>query len=231
MAKDRSAANIAGLAALGALGYQLLKNKKGDTASGTQSASNVESAQPPVSEDQRKRAVEEGSNASALDSINDYYANRKPVDSGDANVAAAVQNAPRVTPVEAATPKAANPSRSYKSASSDDSQAMPAPKGGSGGGRGPAFGEREAYEATRYKPRYTPPGQAPKISAGARYPMTSLTREDVLKATEMKKGGAVKKMASGGVTRSSASKRADGIAQKGKTRGTMVMCGGGRTKK
>jgi len=36
----------------------------------------------------------------------------------------------------------------------------------------------------------------------------------------------VKKMASGG----SASSRADGIAQKGKTRGTMVMCGGGYAK-
>lgn len=33
----------------------------------------------------------------------------------------------------------------------------------------------------------------------------------------------VPKMASGG----SASSRADGIAQRGKTRGTMVMCGGG----
>jgi len=33
----------------------------------------------------------------------------------------------------------------------------------------------------------------------------------------------VKKMAKGG----SASSRADGIAQRGKTRGTMVMCGGG----
>ena len=29
----------------------------------------------------------------------------------------------------------------------------------------------------------------------------------------------------------SASSRADGIAQRGKTRGTMVMCGGGRTRK
>jgi hypothetical protein len=37
----------------------------------------------------------------------------------------------------------------------------------------------------------------------------------------MKKGGAVKKMASGGMTSSSASKRADGIAVKGKTRGKM----------
>ena len=34
------------------------------------------------------------------------------------------------------------------------------------------------------------------------------------------------KMASGG----SASSRADGIAQRGKTRGTIVMCGGGKTK-
>ena len=34
-------------------------------------------------------------------------------------------------------------------------------------------------------------------------------------------------MAKGG----SASSRADGIAQRGKTRGTMVMCGGGMTKK
>ena len=43
----------------------------------------------------------------------------------------------------------------------------------------------------------------------------------------LKKGGAVKKMAAGG----SASKRADGIAQRGKTKGTEVkMCGGGRAK-
>jgi hypothetical protein len=42
----------------------------------------------------------------------------------------------------------------------------------------------------------------------------------------MKKGG-MTKMSSGG----SASSRADGIAQRGKTKGTMVMCGGGMTKK
>jgi hypothetical protein len=41
-----------------------------------------------------------------------------------------------------------------------------------------------------------------------------------LQGKPMKKGGAVKKMASGGTT-SSASKRADGIAQRGKTRGKM----------
>lgn len=37
----------------------------------------------------------------------------------------------------------------------------------------------------------------------------------------------VKRMAKGG----SASSRADGIAQRGKTRGTIVMCGGGMAKK
>jgi hypothetical protein len=37
----------------------------------------------------------------------------------------------------------------------------------------------------------------------------------------MKRGGKVKKMASGGMARSSASKRGDGIASKGKTRGKM----------
>jgi hypothetical protein len=45
----------------------------------------------------------------------------------------------------------------------------------------------------------------------------------------MKKGGKVKSYAKGG-TVSSASKRADGIATKGKTRGTMIMCGGGMAK-
>jgi hypothetical protein len=39
-------------------------------------------------------------------------------------------------------------------------------------------------------------------------------------------GGSVKGMSRGG----SASSRGDGIAQRGKTRGTFVMCGGGYTK-
>jgi len=41
-----------------------------------------------------------------------------------------------------------------------------------------------------------------------------------------KKAGGAIKMSSGGT----ASSRADGCAQRGKTRGTMVMCGGGKTK-
>ena len=41
-------------------------------------------------------------------------------------------------------------------------------------------------------------------------------------APAMKRGGKVKKMASGGVAKSSASKRGDGCAMRGKTRGKMV---------
>ena len=46
---------------------------------------------------------------------------------------------------------------------------------------------------------------------------TTTTTEEAVEETGMKRGGKVKKMASGGA----ASKRADGIAQKGKTRGKM----------
>ena len=52
---------------------------------------------------------------------------------------------------------------------------------------------------------------------------TRLPSEENYKGDGMKRGGRVKKMASGGMTSgaSSASKRADGIAVKGKTRGKM----------
>lgn len=93
--------------------------------------------------------------------------------------------------------------------------------------------------AKQYKPRRTPGSLDDVI-----YPETRAKMEEAKaevadrkaaadneaaynKASGMKKGGAVKKMSSGG----SASKRADGIASRGKTRGTMVtMCGGGMYK-
>ena len=65
-----------------------------------------------------------------------------------------------------------------------------------------------------YKPRYTPPMLASKTTQGAgRKPYMP---EDVDMGIGQKRGGMVKKMASGGMT---ASRRADGIATKGKTRG------------
>jgi hypothetical protein len=56
-------------------------------------------------------------------------------------------------------------------------------------------------------------------------PSTGNFREDLRllgKSLGLKKGGKVKKMASGGVVKSSASRRGDGIAARGKTKGRMV---------
>jgi len=60
-------------------------------------------------------------------------------------------------------------------------------------------------ESTKnYKPRYTPPASAPKTTEGATYNKKPYMPEEV--DTSYKKGGSV-------------SSRADGIAQRGKTRG------------
>ena len=60
-----------------------------------------------------------------------------------------------------------------------------------------------------YKPRYTPPASTPKTTQGATYNKKPYMPEEV--DMTFKKGGSV----------SSASKRGDGIAQRGKTRGKM----------
>lgn len=64
----------------------------------------------------------------------------------------------------------------------------------------------------------TPKPRAPSFSPP---PQTGGPSRPFEMAAGAKKGGKV----------GSASKRADGIAQKGKTRGTIVMCGGGMYKK
>lgn len=64
-------------------------------------------------------------------------------------------------------------------------------------------------ESTKnYKPRYTPPASASKTTEGATYNKKPYMPEEV--DMSYKKGGSV-----------SASRRADGIAQRGKTRGKM----------
>lgn len=67
--------------------------------------------------------------------------------------------------------------------------------------------QRELNKALEYRRQY--PDEQPVGSSG---------RPDLV----YKKGGPVKKMASGGVVKSSASSRADGCAARGKTKGRMV---------
>jgi hypothetical protein len=110
---------------------------------------------------------------------------------------------------------------------------------------GAEAGEAEAYKEATDRFKKETAGKNPAIAQG-RAPLTkrqpkinTYTRTMGAKAGEaeayraakareqaeraglgvMKKGGAVKKMASGGMTVSKASSRADGIAQRGKTRG------------
>lgn len=66
------------------------------------------------------------------------------------------------------------------------------------------------------------------VTPKERYDMEKQREEDrMMRASESEYNKLMpKKMAKGGT----ASKRADGIAQRGKTRGTIVMCGGGYMK-
>ncbi len=82
---------------------------------------------------------------------------------------------------------------------------------------------------TRTAPRTAPRGDASRVNEipppmGPIVPRGRMEESlgqmgDVIGA---KKGGMIKKMASGGAVKSSASKRADGICKKGKTKGRMV---------
>lgn len=69
-------------------------------------------------------------------------------------------------------------------------------------------------------------GAVKKMNKGGMPDLTGdgkVTRADVLKGRGVfRNGGSVKKMAGGGTAYSSASKRADGIASKGKTRGRII---------
>jgi hypothetical protein len=95
--------------------------------------------------------------------------------------------------------------------------------GDSSGGRGMTQtpGDTKLNSPGRY---------ATKILPSSMKPLTKTSSNDMSddsgKTMSAKKGGMINKMASGG----SASSRGDGIAQRGKTRGTMVMCGGGMAK-
>ncbi len=76
-------------------------------------------------------------------------------------------------------------------------------------------------------PQRTDESDATYVTPKERYDMEKQREE--AKTSEQTDKAYNKSMgyAKGGMT---ASKRADGIAQRGKTRGTMVMCGGGYTK-
>ena len=79
-------------------------------------------------------------------------------------------------------------------------------------------------------PQRTDEDDSEYVTPKQRYDMEKEVREDKEAAAveDAYKKSRTTPYAKGGMT---ASKRADGIAQRGKTRGTMVMCGGGMSRK
>lgn len=177
--------DLAGLAALGALGYALSRGKGGSDADAM---------------DAMTRGEYGGPNAGG-----DIMTDKEPGwDSGTAPAAAAAPAATRARP--------------------RPSPAATRPMGGSGrGGQGGATAEElAAYAASKKKPQYQSLQDRARAyeeeraasGVGGMYGTRKAERREPLPTAEdmaYKKGGSVKA--------SSASRRADGIATKGKTRG------------
>jgi hypothetical protein len=119
------------------------------------------------------------------------YMKKAPLDGTEMYPSGVMGGAKMANDVKPAKPLASKPAASRKAPSIEDSM-------------------------KNYKPRYTPSAMAPKTTEGATYGKKAYMPEDVDMSIGQKRGGMVKKMASGGMT---ASSRADGIASKGKTRG------------
>ena len=76
-------------------------------------------------------------------------------------------------------------------------------------------------------PQRTDESDAEYVTPKQRYAMEKQMEEEKASAQAEKAYNKATGYARGGMT---ASKRADGIAQRGKTRGTIIMCGGGYAK-
>jgi hypothetical protein len=177
--------NLAGIAAIGALGYMLSRKKSKDDA-GDQKTS----AYMPA--DTRTKDA-------GLESPEETIKRSTAKAPGDSNP---ITEADVVMPEKLETKAVTAPKMRNKVAEKAVDKRFLSPD--------------EA--ASNYKPRYTPTAMAPKTTQGKTYPQKPYMPEEVDMSMGRKKGGMIKKMASGGMT---ASRRGDGIASKGKTRGRM----------
>ena len=209
------AKDLAGLAALGVLGA-MMSNKSGGDSNPDRGAgyNSTETRDTP-----RRQ-------------ITDYMA-KAPDDGGGMSVREAGSEAPQAADQVFAAPMT-------QKAATVRSSAAPAPvpnvtpvvrqktPGGVAKRSGPPAqqGPSQADLMAAYVPRYTPPMMAPRTVQGAQpQPYQPGDVDNSYPGRpNYKKGGAIKKMASGGLTSkvSSASRRGDGIASRGKTRGKLV---------
>ena len=132
-------------------------------------------------------------------------------------------------PLQQAQPMGAGPNPYQQALSQGKQLAMPQGMGPMGPQQAAPLGAGAGFGAPPTGPQFNPAllqgtpqpmGGVQQPTAGGLAAYNQFQNAKGPNPTTMKKGGAVKKMASGGAT-SSASKRADGIAQKGKTKGRM----------
>lgn len=193
------AKNLAGLAALGALGYMLTKGSKGED-------SNPARAARPESTETRLESPEDAIKRSMVKAPSDS----KPITEADV-----------VMPEKATAPSAPVKPRLSPAAVADNTTGITMPTGSPDAEAGKTRGRPKAKPSVsssaegmkNYKPRYTPSASAPKTTTAPASPKKPYMPEEV--DMGYKKGGKIKKMASGGMT---ASRRADGIASRGKTK-------------
>jgi hypothetical protein len=232
--------DLAGLAALGALGMMLSKGKKGadrDTDTGVDVQPSYATRDP----------------LEAANSSQDAMDIRDSLTRGAPGTSETIK--PTVTSPRMKTP-AVRP------------RTTPMTGSGSGGGRGPAAGEAEAYRQRQYDEANarakTPEGRAERARMESSQALEAVRPEEAMigggglktvaamarglanrkvageklkdymtpqigyeplklgnEALKLRKNGGAIKMAKGGMTRSSASSRGDGIASRGKTKGRM----------
>ena len=222
---SKKSGRAAGLAALAGLAYMATRDKGGKEAPSDSSYDTLESKRMPA---KAEDATESGDFLSRRLKTNpetgEAYSmdNLSPMSSGKSAPASVARSAPAKAPI------AATPSGAYRGMRSD----MKNVGGGRSGGRGgPEAGEEAAYKAksddggrsminrqnaavARANRSMTPAGGKPMtVDQYYESGKAAIDKEEGM----FKRGGAVKKMASGGMT-SSTSKRGDGIASKGKTR-------------
>ena len=223
---SKKTGRLAGLAALAGAAYMADKKGMFDSKSGNAKTSSVEHEEATSPRDRMPAAApEEGESAQSK-------FRKAELEAGD--IAAM---APRKVSPTAARPSAST-AGAMRSIRSDVGASSSGGSGRSGGRGGAEAGEEAAYNAEK-KAQQVKDFMAPRPGIMARmrekdremFKNMKLPKEPAETEREpapdlasaysgadtYKRGGAVKKMASGGMT-SSASKRADGIAQRGKTR-------------
>jgi hypothetical protein len=206
--------DLAGLAALGAIGYKLSQQGKDDAGKMADSSSYA------PSDARTKSSVMAADMSSPAQSA---------MDETNAGVLKAL-SAPKAAPNDQAgnqgvvSPKSSTPAAKTKTKSSVGSGTRPSSV------KNPNYSnEGRSSTVAAKNPDYSNEGRGSAPTASTSKPQFEMpiskffkgiraAGEKDLAARGMKRGGEVKKMASGGMT-SSASKRADGIATKGKTRG------------